>query len=149
SKRGPDDNAARFQLAELLGQSMDASQQAEARKILWEIAAKPSLYKKPALEALAAAPQLTTDERNRLLQELTDLTPKTMKDDLLAADLRFQTRPDDATRIYREEIDRWQNGKPEEIVGLARWLNAHQQAELVLATFRSEEHTSELQSLRH
>src|SRR5438132_12026875 len=47
SKRAPDDNAARFQLAELLGQSMDASEQAEARKILWEIAAKPSVYKKP------------------------------------------------------------------------------------------------------
>src|SRR5438270_7312430 len=84
SKRAPDDNAARFQLAELLAQSMDASEQAEARKILWEIAAKPSVYKKPALEALAAAPQLTTDERNRLLQELTELAPKTMKDDLLA-----------------------------------------------------------------
>src|SRR5437588_2322076 len=81
SKRAPDDNAARFQLAELLAQSMDASEQAEARKILWEIAAKPSVYKKPALEALAAAPQLTTDERNRLLQELTELAPKTMKDD--------------------------------------------------------------------
>ena len=147
SKRAPDDNAARFQLAELLAQSMDASEQAEARKILWEIAAKPSVYKKPALEALAAAPQLTTDERNRLLQELTELAPKTMKDDLLAADLRFQTRPDDATRIYREEIDRWQNGKPEEIVGLARWLNAHQQAELVLATFPIERALSDNQLL--
>src|SRR5438132_10745208 len=120
SKRAPDDNAARFQLAELLGQSMDASEQAEARKILWEIAAKPSVYKKPAVEALATAPQLTTDERNRLLQELTALTPKTIKDDLLAADIRFHLHPDEAAQIYREIVDRWQNGKPEEIVDLAR-----------------------------
>jgi hypothetical protein len=138
STRAPDDDAARFQLAELLAQSMDADQQTEARKILWEIAAKPSVYKKPAVEALATAPQLTTDERNRLLQELSALAPKTIKDDLLAADLRFQLHPDDATRIYREMIDRWQNGKPEEIVDLARWLNAHQQAELVLSTFPIE-----------
>src|SRR5437870_2896305 len=139
SKRAPDDDAARFQLAEILAQSMDATEQTEARKILWEIAAKPSVYKKPAVEALATAPQLTTDERNRLLQELTALTPKTIKDDLLAADIRFHLHPDEAAQIYREIVDRWQNGKPEEIVDLARWLNAHQQAELVLSTLPIEQ----------
>ena len=138
SKRAPDDNAARFQLAELLAQSMDAAEQTEARKILWEIAAKPTVYKKPAVEALATAPQLTSDERNRLLQELTSLAPKTIKDELLAADIRLQLHPDDAAHIYHEEIDRWQSGKPEEIVHLVRWLNAHQQAELVLSTFPIE-----------
>src|SRR2546423_1026573 len=53
SKRAPDDDAARFQLAELLAQSMDAKEQAEARKILWDIAGKASAYKNPAVEALA------------------------------------------------------------------------------------------------
>ena len=138
AKRTADDDAVRFQLAELLAQSMDAKEQAEARKILWDIAGKASAYKKPAVEALATAPQLTSDERNRLLQELATLAPKSIKDDLLAADLRFQLRPDDAAQIYREEIDRWQNRKQEEIVDLARWLNAHQQAELVLSTFPIE-----------
>jgi Tfp pilus assembly protein PilF len=138
TKRAPQDDAARFQLAELLAQSMDAREQAEAREILWEIAGKSSVYKRPAVEALAAAPHLKTDERNRLLQELSALRPSNLKDDLLAADLRFQTHPDDAAKIYREEIDRWQNGKREEIVDLARWLNAHQQPELVLATFSIE-----------
>jgi hypothetical protein len=138
NKRAPDDNGPRFQLAELLAQSTDAAEQAEARKILWELAAKPSVYKNAAVEALATAPQLTTDERNRLLGELTALAPKTIKDDLLAADLRFQLHPDDAARIYHEIVDRWQNGKAEEIVDLARWLNAHQQPELVLATFPPE-----------
>ena len=138
NKRAPDDNGPRFQLAELLAQSTDAAEQTEARKILWELAAKPSVYKNAAVEALATAPQLTTDERNRLLAELTALAPKTIKDDLLAADLRFQLHPDDAAQIYREIVDRWQNGKAEEIVDLARWLNAHQQPELVLATFPPE-----------
>jgi hypothetical protein len=138
TKRAPDDDGPRFQLAELLAQSTDAAEQTEARKILWEVAAKPNAYKNAAVEALATAPQLTTDERNRLLQELPALAPKTIKDDLLAADLRFQLHPDDAARIYHETIDRWQNGKPEEIVDLARWLNAHQQPELVLSTFPIE-----------
>src|SRR5256714_1026358 len=138
TERTADDDAVRFQLAELLAQSMDAKEQAEARKILWDIAGKASAYKNPAVEALATAPQLTRDERNRLLQELATLAPKSIKDDLLAADLRFQLRPDDAAQIYREEIDRWQNRKQEEIVDLARWLNAHQQAELVLSTFPIE-----------
>jgi hypothetical protein len=138
TRRAPDDAAAQFQLAELFAQSMDANEQSEARKILWQIANKPGDYKHAAIEALAAAPKLTSDERTRLMQELETLTPKTIKDDLLAADLRFQLHPDDAAKIYREEIERWQNGKPEEIVDLVRWLNAHQQAELVLSTFPVE-----------
>jgi len=134
-KRAPDDDATRFQLAELLAQSTDTADQAEAHKILWELAAKPSAYKTGALEALATAPQLTTEERNRLFQELTALSPKTVKDDLLAADMRFQLHPDDAALIYREAVERWGNGQTRELIDLARWLNAHQQPELVLASF--------------
>ena len=138
SKRAPEDDTARFQLADFLAKSTDASEQTEARNILWDLAAKPGAFKKAALEALAIAPQLTTDERSRLLQELTAITPKNVKDDLLAADLNFQLHPDDAARIYREEIDRWGNGQTQELVDLTRWLNAHQQAELVLSTFPIE-----------
>jgi hypothetical protein len=137
AKHAPDDDAPRFQLAELLAQSTEADQ-AEARKILWELAAKSGPYKKAAVEALATAPQLTTDERNRLWQELTAFAPKTIKDDLLAADLRFQLHPDDAARIYQEAIERWGNGQTQEVLDLARWLNAHQQPELVLSTFPIE-----------
>jgi hypothetical protein len=138
SKRAPDDDAPRFQLAEVLAQSTDAADQAEARKILWELAARPNAYKKAAVEALAAAPELTTDERKRLLQELTALTPKTAKDDLLAADMRVQLQPDEAARVYREEVERWGSGQSQELLDLARWLNAHQQPELVLSTFPIE-----------
>lgn len=138
SKRAPDDDAPRFQLAEVLAQSTDAGDQAEARKILWELAARPNVYKKAAVEALGAAPELTTDERKRLLQELMALTPKTAKDDLLAADMRVQLQPDEAGRIYREEVERWRNGQSQELLDLARWLNARQQPELVLSTFPVE-----------
>ena len=138
SKRAPDDDAPRFQLAEVLAQSTDAADQAEARKILWELAARPNVYKRAAVEALGAAPELTTGERKRLLQELMALTPKTAKDDLLAADMRVQLQPDEAARIYREEVERWRNGQSQELLDLARWLNAHQQPELVLSTFPVE-----------
>jgi hypothetical protein len=138
SKRAPDDDAPRFQLAEVLAQSTDAADQAEARKILWELAARPNVYKRAAVEALGAAPELTTGERKRLLQELMALTPKTAKDDLLAADMRVQLQPDEADRIYREEVERWRNGQSQGLLELARWLNAHQQPELVLSTFPIE-----------
>ena len=147
SKRTPDDDAPRFQLAEVLAQSTDAADQAEARKILWELAARPIVYKKAAVEALAAAPELTTDERKRLLQELTALTPKTAKDDLLAADMRIQLQPDEAARVYREKVERWRNGRSQELLDLARWLNAHQQPELVLSTFPIERTLEENQLL--
>ena len=138
SKRAPDDDAPRFQLAEVLAQSTDAADQAEARKILWELAARPNVYKRAAVEALGAAPELTTDERKRLLQELMALTPKTAKDDLLAADMRVQLQPDEADRIYREAVERWRDGQSQGLLDLARWLNAHQQPELVLSTFPVE-----------
>jgi hypothetical protein len=73
-----------------------------------------------------------------LVNELAGLAPKTLKDDLLAADLRLQLHPDDAGKIYREEIDRWKGGPMEDLIQLARWLNIHQQAELVLSTFPIE-----------
>src|SRR5947208_13620757 len=66
------------------------------------------------------------------------LTPKTAKDDLLAADMRIQLQPDEAARVYREKVERWRNGRSQELLDLARWLNAHQQPELVLSTFPIE-----------
>ncbi len=138
AKQTADDDATRFQLAELLAQSTDSSEQAEARKILWDLAGKSNSYKQVAVEALAAAPQLTADEQARLVRELSDLNAKTIKDDLLGADLRMQLHPDEGTHIYREEIDRWQNAKTEDLIQLARWLNIHQQPELVLSSFPVE-----------
>src|SRR5207247_4741680 len=60
------------------------------------------------------------------------------KDELLAADMRGQLQPDEAARIYREEGERWRNGQSQELLDLARWLNAHQQPELVLSIFPVE-----------
>ena len=138
AKRAPDDETARFQLAELLAQSSDSKEQSEARAILWELTKRPSAYKAAALEALARAPELTDDERNRLLQEFSALASKNITDDLLAADLQIQTHPDDSARIYREKIERWSGSRMEDLLELARWLNAHQQAELVLSSFPIE-----------
>jgi hypothetical protein len=131
--RAPNDDEAKFQLADLLAQSTDHNEQAEARKLLWELAGKDGVYKKPAIEAIGRAPELTSEEREKVLAALEQFSPKNLTDDLLAADIRIQTQPDEATRIYDEEVDRWRGGKTEEVVDLARWLNVHQQAERVLA----------------
>jgi hypothetical protein len=137
-KRAPEDGAARFQLADLLAQSNDAGEQAEAHKVLWELAGKEGAYKKPAIEALARAPELSSEERERVLRAIEQLSPKDLTDDLLAADVRMQIQPDDAARIYDATIDHWRDGKVEQLVELARWLNAHQQAERVLTLFPVE-----------
>ena len=138
SQRAPDDDAAHFQLAELLAQSTDSKEQAEAQKILWDLAGKSKTYKQVAIEALARAPRLSRDEQTRLMQELTSLTPRTIKDDLLAADLSLQLQPDNAARVYQEAIAHWRNGSTQDLIQLARWLNIHQQAELVLSLFPIE-----------
>lgn len=138
SERAPNDDATRFQLAELLALSREPQEQANARKILWELAGKSPEFKQVAIEALAAAPQLTADEQARLVKELASLAPNTLKDDLLAADLRLQLHPDDSVKIYREIVDRWKESKTEDIIQVARWLNIHQQAELVISSFPIE-----------
>jgi hypothetical protein len=138
SQHAPEDDASRFQLAELLARSTDSNEQAEARKILWELAGKSPAYKQVAIEALAAAPQLTAEEQTHLVQALSSLTPKTIKDDLLAADLRLQLQPDNAARIYQETIEHWRDAPNEDVISLTRWLNIHQQAELVLSSFPIE-----------
>ncbi len=140
AERSPEDDGTQLQLAELLAQSTDSTEQAEARKILWQLAGKSNsnAYKQVAIEALAGAPQLTADEQARLIQELASLTPKNVKDDLLAADLRLQLHPDDASHLYREVIERWRDAPTEDLIQLARWLNVHQQPELVLSSFPIE-----------
>jgi len=134
-KRAPNDDAARFQLADLLAQSTDSAEREEARTILWELAGENRVYKKAAIEALARSPELSTDERNRVLQWLDQLSPKTITDDLLAADLRIQLHPDEAGRVYDETIDRWSSRETAQLIELTRWLNVHQQAERVLSLF--------------
>jgi hypothetical protein len=131
--RAPTDDGVKFQLADLLAQSADRKEQAEAHQVLWELAGKNTIYKKPAVEALARAPELAQDEREKVLHELDQLSPKNITDDLLAADIRIRIQPDDAAKIYDEEIDRWRGSKAEDLLELARWLNTHQQAERVLA----------------
>jgi hypothetical protein len=132
-KRAPEDDSIRFRLAEILALSAKPQEQSEARKILWEMADRQGPYKTAAIEALARAPGLLADEQAKVLHQIEQLTPKSLRDDLLAADLRIQAQPDDASRIFDEEIDRWRNGKPEELIELARWLNLHQQPERALA----------------
>ena len=134
-KRAPADLAARFRLADLLAQTTDLAQRAEARKFLWELAGTEGIYKRPAVEALARAPELSGDERNRVLEALDTLSPPNITDALLASNLRIQLHPEDAGRIYDETITRWSRGEMADSIQLARWLNAHQQPERVLALF--------------
>jgi hypothetical protein len=134
-KRSPDDSAARFQLAGLLAHTTDLPQRAEARKILWELAGTESIYKRAAIEALARAPELSVEERDRVLQALDAVSPPNLTDALLASDLRLQFHPGDAARIYDETVARWRQAKMEDLIQLARWLNAHEQPERVLGFF--------------
>src|SRR5947209_3082669 len=138
AKSAPEDGPIRFQLADLLARSTKPAEQDEARKILWELAGKSNAYKQVAIEALAAAPNLTDGEQTRLVEELSLVSPKTIKDDLLAADLKLQLHPDEAKHIYQETTDRWRSGSVDDLIQLARWLNIHQQPELVLSAYPVE-----------
>lgn len=138
-KRAPDHERIRFQLAELLAASSAPNEQKEAKEILWELAASGHETRQAAILALAKAPQLSQDDRARVLQMLDALERSTIAEALLAADLRMQVQPERANQIYDEMIARGKNAPPDELVDLARWLNAHQQAERVLSLCSLEE----------
>jgi hypothetical protein len=142
-KHAPDDAPSSFQLAGLLALSRNADERAEARKILWELAEKEGPYKQAAVEALARAPELTHDERARVLQALENLGSKSVTDGLLAADLRIRLHPEDAEHVYEQVVDRWRNGKTEELVQVARWLNANQKPERVFNLFTIDQALSD------
>jgi hypothetical protein len=138
-KRAPDDIATRSRMAELLAASSDPAQRLEARQILWQLANKESHYARPALQALARAPDLPTDEASRVLTLLESLSPATAEDAFLAADLRLKLKPNDAGRIYDEMIARFGQADIPTKVQLALWLNAHRQSERVLNLWPAEQ----------
>jgi hypothetical protein len=134
-KRSPSDQAAQFALADLLAASNDAAQRSEARKILWDLTATEGIYRQPALQALAAAPELSADEQARVLQLLESNESPGIRDALLAADLRLQLHPDQAEKIFDQTAARWNNSENADLNDLARWLNLHQQPERVLSLY--------------
>ena len=134
-RRAPNDNTALSGLADLLAQSTDPAQRAEARKILWELSKKEDPDREAAIQALAIAPELTAEERSRILQMLETAQSPKIKEGLLAADLRIQLHSEEANRIYDQTVARWNNSENPDLIELARWLNLHQQAERVLSLF--------------
>jgi hypothetical protein len=137
-KRAPNDDQARFLLADLLAESAGPAQHAEAREILWEIAGREGPFRQKAVEALAISPELSEEEQRRALAILEGLAAPNIKSALLAADLRLQLHVDDPQRIYEQTVARWNTGSSEELTELARWLNLHQQPERVLSLFPVE-----------
>lgn len=127
------DDFAKVQLADLLTKSTGAAERAEAREILWSLAAKPGSYQRTAIEGLARSPDLTTEEAQRVLVRLTDTRTGTVTEALLAADLRLRIEPANAAGIYDKVTEEWgTKDSAEEVGALARWLNGHQQADRVL-----------------
>jgi len=113
-KATPNDNAQRFKLAELLATSTDSAERAEARKILWELSVGP--YRQPAIEALAASPELSDAERKQALDLLGTISSKNLRDELLAADLKLQLHLSDPQTIYDEVIAQWNRGEVSDLV---------------------------------
>lgn len=138
-KRAPADDTARIVLADLLATSNDAAERAEARKILWDLAGKEGTYRQPAIQGLAAAPELSMDERSRILQMLDAIPSPNIKQALLASDLRLQLHPEDADKNFDQTVARWNNSGAADLSELARWLNLREQPERVLSLFSIEQ----------
>src|SRR5437763_3016233 len=128
-KRAPQDEIAQARLAEVLAASLKADERAEAREILWAVAAKNGADRKSAIESLARAPDITRDEQTKILDQLHTLDPFTVTDALLAADLRLKMQPENTALIVDEIIASWGAKAKLEI---AQWLIAHQQFDSVL-----------------
>jgi tetratricopeptide (TPR) repeat protein len=137
-KKSPNDDLAQFRVAELLAESPDPQERAEARHILWGIALRDGPVRHTAIEALGRAPDLSQAEQQRLMKILRQLKPTGIKDDLLLADLRLQLEPEKAASIFDQTVARWNRSQPEDLVELARWLNGHQQSGRVLSLFPIE-----------
>jgi tetratricopeptide (TPR) repeat protein len=135
AKSAPNDEAMQFQLATLLALATDRQEQVEAKGILWGLARKPGQMHLPAIQALAKAPDLSTEEKTQVLQMLEASKSKEIMDALAAADLRLQLHPEQADQIYDQTIAGWNSSGTADLTTLARWLNTHQQPDRVLSLF--------------
>jgi hypothetical protein len=135
-KRTPRDEIAQTRLAEVLATSFKTDERAEAREILWAVAAKNDAARKSAIESLARSPDLTPKEQTKILDQLHTVDPFTITDAFLAADLRLKMQPENAALIYDEIVASWGAKAKLEV---AQWLNAHQQFDRVLSLAESRE----------
>ncbi len=133
AKSAPEKESVGFALAELLAASASTDQHAEARKILWDIADKGGAFQTKALESLAAAPELSAEERDRVAQLLEPHAGDSIQDALIVADLALLAHPDDSAKIFDQTVSRWAESSPANLNQLAHWLNLHTQAERVLS----------------
>lgn len=136
--RAPEEDAMRFQLAELLAKSGEEAQRAEARQVLWLLAEKSGPTKKAAVEALARAPELSSEEQEKILSALNALPEGGVVTGLLASELKLKLEPDSAERIYQEAVAQWAQADAGDLAELARWLNLHKQFERVLTLLPTE-----------
>jgi tetratricopeptide (TPR) repeat protein len=132
ANRAPEDDSARFELAQVLAASSDTAQRGEARKTLWALANKEGPYRQSAVEALARAPELPREEQERVIEALNHLPSLTVVNGLLAFDLKLQLHPESAEQIYDEASGRYARGEMSDLIELARWLNLRRQSERVL-----------------
>ncbi|MEY2479951.1 MAG: hypothetical protein QOI04_878 [Verrucomicrobiota bacterium] len=130
--RAPQDDSVQFELAQVLAVSRDPELRAEARKNLWALAEKEGSLQRPAIEALAKAPELSPEEKERAIQALARLPSQTALEGLMASDLQLQLHPEQAEQIYEDASTRWARGETRDLVELSRWLNLHKQSERVL-----------------
>ena len=149
AKREPTTDRSQFRLAELLSLSPDAPARAEARSILWKLAARSGDYKKASIESLANSTELNPEEQQRAVDRLTSL-PADVTDVLYASDLRLRLHPEQAEQIYDETTAKWGHGDATSIVAVVRWLNLHLQAQraLALVTLESALHDDRLMLAR-
>ncbi len=131
AKRAPADEAALGRLAEVLAASPDAEERNEARQILWKLVMSNGAAKRSALAALARAPELTAAEQIKLLDLVHALSPFSVAEALLAADLELRLHSGNAGAVYDDVIAKW-SGDAAAPVSLVQWLNLHGQSDRVL-----------------
>jgi hypothetical protein len=131
TERAPDDESAQSRLAEILAASPKMEERAEARAVLWKLIARGGATKRAALEALERAPELSTDEQAKLLSVIESLSPFTVGDALLAAELKMRMHPENAPAIFGNIISKWTSDESSR-ARVAQWLNLHGQADRVL-----------------
>lgn len=132
TRRASNDEGAQGRLAEILAASPKTEERAEARDILWKIVERGGATKRVALEALVRAPELDKAEQEKLLDAIRSLSPSTVGDALLAADLELRMHQENANAIFDDVVAKLTSDESGRVRAV-QWLNLHQQAERVLA----------------
>lgn len=123
-EKSPTERDYKYLMGRLLLASTSPADNAEGKKLLFDIAAKDDSGRNQAIRLLGAA-DLSPQEMQQLITWVKQDKDPSIEDYFLAAELLYKSDTNALKTIASQAVAKFKGGKAEEQVALGTWLNRH------------------------